>query len=251
MAILKRQSYTYEIIDDQSQTLMNTYKGNWTHYTLQGSTFVDNTITATPNPGASFSLTFAGTRAYLYGGLLNNSDASGTHFSIGWPTANYVTDGVPGGSQMPYYDSDNSSVIYFATPTLANGTHTIDVTVTTANDTSLYIIDYFLVIPSGGDTSGVQTTRPAPSATSSVATTTQQSTPVGAIVGGVVGGIALIAILLFAAYYFLVRRSRGGRAYYFKDPGGGDVLGALLPRPLASVDRGPCLHTPMAVRTNV
>ena len=39
-----------------------------------------------------------GTRAYLYGGLLNNSDAEGDDFTIGWPTANYVTDGVPGES---------------------------------------------------------------------------------------------------------------------------------------------------------
>jgi hypothetical protein len=125
---------------------------------------------------------------------------------------------------MPYFDSDNSSVIYFATPTLANGTHTINVTVTAANDTSLYIIDYFLVIPSGGDTSGVETTRAAPSSTSSVPVVTTQSTPVGAIVGGIVGGIAGIAIVAIAVYYFLFRRSRGGRAYYFEKPGAGDVL---------------------------
>lgn len=59
MALLKRQSFTYEIFDDQSPALMKTYQGNWTHYTAPG--FNNNTITATPNPGASFSLTFSGT----------------------------------------------------------------------------------------------------------------------------------------------------------------------------------------------
>lgn len=125
---------------------------------------------------------------------------------------------------MPYFDSDNTSVIYFATPTLANGSHQIDVTVTAANDTSLYIIDYFLIIPSGGDNSGVTTTRAAPSSTSSIPIVTTQATPVGAIVGGVVGGIAGIAILVIAVYYFLIRKSRGGRAYYFDRSGTADVL---------------------------
>ena len=95
---------------------------------------------------------------------------------------------------------------------------------TTANDTSLYIIDYFLVVPSGGDDSGVTTTRAAPSSTSSSPIVTSHSTPVGAIVGGIVGGIGGIALILVAAYYFMYRRSRGGRAYYFEKPDAADVL---------------------------
>lgn len=222
MALSKRQTISYEIIDDQNPVLLNTYKGNWTHYALQG--FQNNTVTATPNIGASFSLTFSGSQAYLYGGLLNSSDAEGDDFTVGWPTAEYTIDGAPAGAQMPHYDSDNSSVIYFFTPQLANGTHTINVNVTKANATDLFIIDYFLVVPTPGDTTGVQTTRAAPSSSSTVPITVSQATPVGAIVGGVVGGVAGIAILAIAAYYFLFRRARGGQAYYFDKPGAADVL---------------------------
>ena len=125
---------------------------------------------------------------------------------------------------MPRFDSDNSSVIYFSTPQLANGTHIIDVNVTKANDTNLFIIDYFLIVPTSGDSTGVQTTRAAPSSSSTVPITVSQATPVGAIVGGVVGGVAGIAILAILAYYFLFRRARGGRAYYFDKPSAADVL---------------------------
>lgn len=59
MALSRRQTYTYEIFDDQSPTLMKTYGGNWTHYTSKG--YENNTYTSTMTPGASFSLTFTGT----------------------------------------------------------------------------------------------------------------------------------------------------------------------------------------------
>jgi predicted PurR-regulated permease PerM len=133
---------------------------------------------------------------------------------------------VAAGSQKPQFDSDGDSIIYFFTPQLANGTHTINVTVTTANDTNLFIIDYWLVAPLAGDTSGVATTRAAPSSSSSVPITTTNAVPVGAIVGGVVGGIAGIVVLVILVYYFLFRRSRGGQAYYFEKPGASDVLAA-------------------------
>jgi hypothetical protein len=96
--------------------------------------------------------------------------------------------------------------------------------VTTANNTNLFIVDFFLITPSSGGSSGVQTTRVAPSATSSIPVTVTHAVPVGAIVGGIVGGIALIAVLSILAYYFLRRRSGGGRAYYFGDTGAADVL---------------------------
>jgi hypothetical protein len=108
---------------------------------------------------------------------------------------------------------------------LADANHTISVTVSSANATNLFIVDYFLYIPiAGGASSGVETSRMAPSSTSSVPIVASQATPVGAIVGGVVGGIAGIAILVIAAYYFLSRRSRNGQAYYFEKPGAADVL---------------------------
>ena len=59
MALIKRQTVSYEIFDDQSPTLWNAFVGNWTRYSEEG--FNNNTVTATPTPGASLSFTFSGT----------------------------------------------------------------------------------------------------------------------------------------------------------------------------------------------
>lgn len=118
----------------------------------------------------------------------------------------------------------SDGVLYFQTPKLSSDNHVINVTVTEANLTSPLIVDYYLVVPLAGDSTGVETTRAPPSATSSSSGGSSQSTPVGAIVGGVVGGIAGIAILAMIAFYFLHKRSRGGQAYYFEKPGAADVL---------------------------
>lgn len=42
----------------------------------------------------SDTVTEIGTRAYVYGGVLNNSNSDGTTF-LGFPTAAYQVDGVP------------------------------------------------------------------------------------------------------------------------------------------------------------
>ena len=127
---------------------------------------------------------------------------------------------------MPYFDSNNRSVIYFETPAMPNGTHTVNVTVTWCNETNPYILDYVLVeSPQGAIDSGVETTRMAPSSTPTIVPIViTQPIPVGAIVGGVVGGITTTAILVFVAYYFLIRGPRDRRSHYFKRPGAADIL---------------------------
>ena len=60
MALLKRQAVSYEIFDDQSPALWNSYVGNWTRYNADG--FNNDTVTATPTPGASVSFSFSGAR---------------------------------------------------------------------------------------------------------------------------------------------------------------------------------------------
>ena len=61
---------------------------------------------------------------------------------------------------MPYFDSNNRSVIYFETPAMPNGTHTVNVTVTWCNETNPYILDYVLVeSPQGAIDSGHQQNR--------------------------------------------------------------------------------------------
>jgi hypothetical protein len=92
MALLKRQTISYEVFDDQSPFLMNSYVGDWTHTTYAG--FNNDTITLTATPGASFSYTFTGTQAWLYGGLFNTS-TNGQQI-LTYPTADYQIDGVSG-----------------------------------------------------------------------------------------------------------------------------------------------------------
>ena len=60
MSLISRQSINFEVFDDQSPTLYNSYVGNWTHFTASG--FTNGTITATPTPGASLTFAFSGTR---------------------------------------------------------------------------------------------------------------------------------------------------------------------------------------------
>jgi hypothetical protein len=223
MSLIKRQAINYEIYDDQSPTLWNSFSGNWTRYEQDG--FNNNTVTATPTPGAYVSFTFSGSQAWLYGGLLTNAT---NNQIVSYPTADYKVDGFSAGTQKPWYDAVSGEVVYFQTPVLADGTHKIEINVTTANSTNLFILDAFLITPStGGDHSGVSTSRgvPAPSSTSSsIPIVTSKSTPVGAIVGGVVGGIAGIAILALALWYFLRKRTSSGQAYYFDKPTPGDLL---------------------------
>lgn len=61
MALLKRQTFTYEVFDDQGPALINSFVGNWTRGTEAGIGLNNNTYTATPTPGAYFSFTFSGT----------------------------------------------------------------------------------------------------------------------------------------------------------------------------------------------
>lgn len=133
---------------------------------------------------------------------------------------------IAAGSQQPWLDGEQ--VVYFQTPKLADGTHEVDITVSVANGTNPFIIDYFLITPSAGSSvSGVETSRSMPTATStssSAPIVTTHDTPVGTIIGGVVGGVAGIAILVLALLYFLKKRSRGGQAYYFDKPSPADIL---------------------------
>ena len=94
-------------------------------------------------------------------------------------------------------------VIYFQTPKLADGAHEIDITVTTANETDQFIIDFFLVSPIAGGSGS--------------------ATPVGAIAGGVVGGVFGIGILGIALWYFMGTRTGCNLAHYFKEPNLSDI----------------------------
>jgi hypothetical protein len=57
MALFKRQDID-TIIDDQGSIMLNSYVGDWTHYSAEGLN--NSTATATTTPGASFSFTYTG-----------------------------------------------------------------------------------------------------------------------------------------------------------------------------------------------
>jgi hypothetical protein len=163
---------------------------------------------------------------WLYGSMMNFTVVDGPALYI--PTADYKVDDAPGESssvalfdktltwphiiaisQIPSYDTMGPA-IYFQTPKLVDGAHRIDITVTNAGNSNLFILDYFLISSAaGGSTSGVETSRSIPSSTStssSLPIATTRATPVGAIAGGVVGGISGIAILVITLWYFLKKR---------------------------------------------
>jgi hypothetical protein len=112
MALFKRQTSNFVIIDDQSPTLWSAFQGNWTHY--PGDGFYNDTLTTTPTPGGNFVFQFSGiqivyyawpcrvvltlvaeigTQAWLYGALMNITSPDGEY--ITYPTADYKVDGAP------------------------------------------------------------------------------------------------------------------------------------------------------------
>ena len=106
---------------------------------------------------------------------------------------------------MPSMSQD--TLVYFKTGILPDGPHSLEISVTMANDTVLFILDEIEIIYN----STVTTPTMTPTAQS-------KSTPVGAIVGGVVGGAAVIVILVIGVLHFMSRRTRGSRDDHFEKP---------------------------------
>lgn len=124
---------------------------------------------------------------------------------------------VTAGPQTPFVYS--GQLVSFQTPELPEGTHTIDIIVTTANDTNLYILDYIAIIPSaGGYSSTVETSTMGPSSTSTTPTKITQATLADAIVASVIGSINSIAIVAIPVYYFLRRRAHDRLVDHFQKP---------------------------------
>ena len=91
-------------------------------------------------------------------------------------------------------------ITYLQTPIIANGTHKIDIVVTSANATNQFIIDCFVTLQSGPNPTSYDI--PSPTVTLSGL----HSAPVG-------------VIMVIALWYFLKRRSRG-QTHHKPDPGG-------------------------------
>lgn len=119
------------------------------------------------------------------------------------------------GSYTPWFDSNQ--LIYFQTPQMVDGTHTVNVTVRIANATNPFILDSIRVAVAvdGGilNSLGVPSS-PTPTS-SALPVSSTNSAPVGTIVGGTVGGISGLVILTTIVWYFLRRWSLGRRVARF------------------------------------
>lgn len=60
MALLRRQTFTLQVWDDQSPQLAHAFVGNWTRTTYGKKIFYNDTITETPTIGAAFNIEFSG-----------------------------------------------------------------------------------------------------------------------------------------------------------------------------------------------
>lgn len=114
------------------------------------------------------------------------------------PFTRYCIIAVPG---TPYLES-SGQIIYFVTPILAPGAHTIDVKVSAANFTNYYVLDRIEV---AFENTSVASSTPNVDPGSSA-----HSASVSATVGGAVGGVAG-AVVLVIIYLLLKKRKRGGQ----------------------------------------
>lgn len=209
MTLLNARDLSETVVDDRSPTLWNSYVGNWTKsFDGNYTKYYQGTYTATSSPGDSFSFTFSGIQAFLGGGLFNANVSQDGHF-ISYPTADYLVDGNPVGPQVPFFNA-GEALIYFQTDLLQDGPHTVNLTVTAANQTNLFIVDYYASYFIAGTHSSSSSTSTGPPS--------RPSDHVGAIAGSVVGGLTAIAILITGLLYFLKRRSRGDQDDYFEAP---------------------------------
>jgi hypothetical protein len=64
MVLLRKQSSTLLIYDDQGPALWGNYVGNWIHHSDPSMGLTNNTITSTPEQGASFWFAFTGAQVF-------------------------------------------------------------------------------------------------------------------------------------------------------------------------------------------
>lgn len=200
MALSNKRDLSETFVDDQSATLRNNWVGDWAKtYDGNFTKYYLGTYTAATKAGPSFTFSFVGTEAWLHGALNNTSLTQDGHF-VSYPTAEYVVDGVPAGPQQPYYNSVGD-IVYFDTQSLADGPHTVKVTVTSANQSNPFIVDYYVYVFVAGSNSTIYVTQtPSPS----------HKGRIGEIVVGVVAGLAILALLIIGLIYFM-KRSRRNR----------------------------------------
>lgn len=135
-----------------------------------------------------------------------------TEFSHNATSASYSIDGgAPLSFKLAGLSPTTTTTVYnqlfFTTPDLPAGPHSIVVTYNGGGGFTPFTTDYLYI---------TNTSLPQPSSTSpstpqnSTGNSPGHSPPIGAIIGGVLGGLALIALLLFFIWWWRRRERREG-----------------------------------------
>ncbi|KAH9943250.1 uncharacterized protein BXZ73DRAFT_97301 [Epithele typhae] len=189
-----------------------TYTGSWSGVQVTGA--FSGTVTEGPE-GAAASFTFNGISVAVY--ALTNSD-----LTLQTPVVKFNIDGVQVDGEYP---SLRNQSLFFYQDNLLPASHTLTLTVISADPLFPLYLDAFGYTPSPGvsATNGqtaatslapVTVTFTPTSSSTSPPSSSSAAAPVGAIVGGVVGGLAFIGLII-AAVWFTCFRHRTNRPYFY------------------------------------
>jgi hypothetical protein len=158
-------------------------------------------------PSTPSSDRFTGTRAWIFGHLL---ESGGGSISLSYRIDNGSSFSNDHTYQPNSEKSDIRNYQLVDTGPLAPGTHTLEVNLT-KSISQAFIVDYIEYTPSFDTLStmpnvGSFSNSPPPIASS-------RKVPAGAIAGGVVGGIAVLVLVAISVYYFCIRRRQKKTAH--------------------------------------
>ncbi|KAF9037734.1 hypothetical protein BJ165DRAFT_571677 [Panaeolus papilionaceus] len=147
----------------------------------------------TSESGASVSVDFIGKSLSWYGFIpkeLPHEPTTATYNIDGGSPHMFRLGGLPDAKS-----SSRRNQVFFTTPDLQPGPHTIVVTHEGNTSTTPLVLDYLLVANATVPTNGVAHKR----------------VPVGPIVGGVIGGLVLIGLLCYIVYFYTRRKELAKR----------------------------------------
>ncbi|KAK0190372.1 hypothetical protein F5146DRAFT_551348 [Armillaria mellea] len=201
------------LVDDTSNAFV--WTGNWQTNTSTlahiSRVFVDNhplgnSTKDSSTSGDSFSFQFTGTNVSVFGAqrlsIIGNISAD---FNIdGGKTTTFSTTSNASGN-------DIANTMFFSSPFLTSGTHTLFMNITEVVGDQSFMLDYIthsdLVSHSSSSSSSSSSSGPSGTNTPSSASSPSKPTPIAGIVGGVVGG-GVALLLIIGALIWWRRRKR-------------------------------------------
>ncbi|KAE9406492.1 hypothetical protein BT96DRAFT_987631 [Gymnopus androsaceus JB14] len=193
------------LVDDTDPRII--YSDGWSGAGTVGNECDGTTHDSNFIPGATASFSFEGTGIEVYGTV------PATIFT---PTASFQVDNQNSTFSFPGDNAVHYRTIYYTSPSLTAGNHTLSMTVTSNSSTKLYL-DYLVYSPILSTSSTIPQSAASTTVTSTTSTglavgdSSSQSHPasrVGAIIGGIFGGIVVGIALGILLMCILLRRSR-------------------------------------------